>query len=390
MTEEERACVAQRTSEVIAKIQGEGGVKQSLVDYCKENGYDEETAVRLVEETIIPGVDRYNQGCREAMDIGVHECVRQKIKARLEGMELSQEYAFKLAVIQALRGMDKTVLERAALLGEDEYQQQLDEINEQAPEIPEDVEVTQEMMDEVNEELEAVIESSSLSVHLVKEFEKFVDGNPDEMEISVFVTDLWKDERYKYCASTAICVARHNGELPSIPEGISDEILVLNICQEVDVENIESEVAEGNLSEDRAFQLLKIIAAVGLTIFTAYIAYKACVVAGAVSFAFAKVIIGSGVVGILAGSLLLAGIGTAIAIAIKKAYVPIGQALGRVADFTYGALKKGAAKISQFVNEKALPAIFSGIERVKQYFVGCVERFKTHRKKNVKRLQISH
>lgn len=189
--------------------------------------------------------------------------------------------------------------------------------------------------------------------------------------------EMWQDEQVKYCAATAVCVARKNGELPSIPEDATDRALVIGVCQGIDTANIEVQVSAGEMAADTAYKVLKIIAAAGLTL-----VLSAGMFLG--TLAISKYVM-EAVAGILGSSLIatIAGVALGGLLFFSLAEEAGGLLAGartllyRASDFTYDKLKQGTKTLYSFVKERAIPHMKERLDRVWEFLGTVAGRIRT-------------
>lgn len=376
VTKQEQETIKRRTEETVQMMQMEGETAEKLRRYAEENGYSEEEARILIEEEVIPAVDEYNQTCRELMDGDMREKLEEKIFRYTEDMPLEEECKYMLGFLIALRSMGRDVLARAGVENAEERAAEFEELNERELELLERGEYNEELRAQIVEELLDTIENSGIELELCSRMQELIDSGMDSVSIQCFVMGLWQDEQAKYCAATAVCVARKNGELPSIPEDATDHALVIGVCQGIDTANIEVQVSMGEMAADAAYKALKVIAAAGLTL-----------VLGAGMFlgtlAISKYIM-EAVAGILGSSLIatIAGVALGGLLFFSLAEEAGGLLSGaraifcRASDFTYDKLKQGAKTLYSFVREKAVPNVKESLERIWEFLGTVVGRLR--------------
>jgi len=227
----------------------------------------------------------------------------------------------------------------------------------------EKAELTEEQLAELNEAILDAIENNAMPLYMSAAFEEFLETNADEDEIQLVVNELWNDNNLKYCAATAMVVAHHNGELPSIPAETSASALVIGACQGVDVTNVEAKVSTGEIAADVAFEILKVIAAVALTICVGVVLLEALMTLVEVGFLVGAAVLGGGFLGVLLGAVLSIAFGGEI-VKMAEFWGTKGlDFLGNIADVAYEALKKGAKKLYQFTVERIVPAVKPTLEK---------------------------
>lgn len=361
ITGEEQKAVAKRVEEVASAVKGSANVREALIAYAAANGYTEEAAADLVDKVIIPTVDTYNASCREAYEGDVKTWIAQKMVESIEKQGLNEQEAvkYKLGVLQAIRKLNA-----GAVDGEEEV------LTEDEKAMLESAEFTPEMMLQIDEALVSSIEDSAMPLYMTKAFESFLDSKADAESIRVVTTELWNDNNLKYCAATAMCVAHHNGEVPSIPEDTADANLVLGACQGVDVVNIETKVSTGEMAADVAYKILKVIGAVVLTLAVGFLLWDALEFLLGISIAFAIKVFGTGILGgIVAAVLMCSSVSTIMDMAIDWLENGIAVA-GKIADATYSALKRGAKSVYQYTVEQIIPTVKNAVAKTKETICG--------------------
>ena len=364
ITEEEQKAVAKRTAEISAAVK-DAGIREALVAYATANGYSEEEAINLVDKIVIPTVDDYNTSCREVFEGDVKTWVAQKMTASIEKRGLNEQEAakYKLGVLQAIRKLNA-----GAVGGEEEI------LTEDEKAMLDAAEITPEMMLQIDEALIASIEDSAMPLYMTEAFETFLDSKVDDESIRVVTNELWEDNNLKYCAATAMCIAHHNGEIPSIPEETADENLVLGACQGVDVINIETKISTGEMAADTAYKVLKVIGAVVLTLAVGVILLETLDFLFDLSCTVAFVVFGTGILGvIIAGVLMGYSVSTILDMATEWVEHGISVA-GKIADTTYRALKSGTKMVYHYTLERIIPVINNAVVKAKETICGIVAK----------------
>ena len=356
VTKEEQKAIAERTEEAASAVRDAANIREGLTAYAAANGYSEEAA-DLIDKIVIPTVDTYNASCRDAFEGDVRTWIAEKMTTSIEKQGLNEQEAarYKLGVLLAVQKLNA-----GAVGGEDE------ELTEDEKAMLESETITPEMMLQIDEALIDSIEDSAIPLYMTDAFETFLVSKADTESIRVVTTELWKDNSLRYCAATAACVARRNGQLPSIPDETSDTNLVLGTCQGVDVVNIETKVSTGEMTADTAYKILKVIGAVVLTLAVATVLWEALTALLGLSISVAFSVFGTGIIGAIAAGVLMcgsiSGIGDMFIAWLEKGIAVAGKA----ADIAYAALKRGAKTVYQYTLDHVLPAIISGVAKVKE------------------------
>lgn len=357
VTEEEQKAIDVRTEEAASAVRDAANIRDALTAYAAANGYSEEEAADLIDKIVIPSVDSYNASCREAFEGDIRTWIAEKMTASIEKQGLNEQEAarYKLSVLLAVRKLNA-----GTVGGEDE------ELTEDEKAMLESETITPEMMLRIDEALIDSIEDSAVPLYMTDAFETFLESKADEESVRIVTTELWKDNNMKYCAAAAVCVARRNGQLPSIPDETSDTNLVLGACQGVDVVNIETKVSTGEMAADTAYKILKVIGAVVLTLVVAAVLWEALTALLGLSISVAFSVLGTGIIGGIAAGVLMCGSISSIG-EMFVTWLDKGLAVtGKAADITYAALKRGAKTVYQYTLDHVLPAIMSGVAKAKE------------------------
>lgn len=360
--------------------------KEGLISYAAENGFTPEEARELIEEMIVPVVDSYNRDCLAHANDKSSGWVLEKISERADGMTLDEECRYKLGVLIALRSVSAEML-RAAGTDEDRDEYFNEQITDELREY-EGVAFTEEMLTEINEKLAEAIVNSGIELSVAENLEYILEGEPDEAHVSGYIADMWHDETYKYVMATAACVAKKNGELPSIREDSTYQQLTLGVCQGVDIANIQARVSTGELVADEAYEILKNIASVGVAILVGL---------GPIAFIFATTVVVSdlafGTLAIGFFTLILSSMITvaATAAAVGLVFFLMGDneseyldticnvvaGFRRISDLTYAKIKQGVKDVAKVARERVIPKLRSMIDSVGGYVRGLVDRLRT-------------
>ena len=357
VTKEEQKAIAERTEEAASAVRDAVNIRDALTAYAAANGYSEEEAADLIDKIVIPTVDSYNASCREAFEGDARTWIAKKMTASIEKQGLNEQEAarYKLSVLLAVRKLNA-----GTVGGEDE------ELTEDEKAMLESETITPEMMLRIDEALIDSIEDSAVPLYMTDAFETFLESKADEESVRIVTTELWKDNNMKYCAAAAVCVARRNGQLPSIPDETSDTNLVLGACQGVDVVNIETKVSTGEMAADTAYKILKVIGAVVLTLVVAAVLWEALTALLGLSISVAFSVLGTGIIGGIAAGVLMCGSISSIG-EMFVTWLDKGLAVtGKAADITYAALKRGAKTVYQYTLDHVLPAIMNGVAKAKE------------------------
>lgn len=361
ITKEEKDTITKRTQE-LAQAVASGGGREGYYAYAKANGYSEEEAHTLINEVVIPRVDEYNASCRDAYNGDSAEWIRSKLAENIEkqGMDPQEAAKYKLGVLQAIRGLNAQILE----------EENEDFLTDDERELLEKAEFTEEMIQKIDDTIVEAIDNSAMPLYTSQAFETFLEGKADEESVRAVTWELWQDEQLKYCAAAAMCIAKHNGELPSIPEDTSDELLVLSACQGVDVANIETKVGIGEMAADTAFKILKVIGGVVLTLAVGWVLWLALKALASLGVTVAFALFGAGTLGILVACFFAYQSVSSIS-EMAEAWLNGGLGfVGKIADTTYGAIKKGVKTLSRITREKIVPVVKKAMAVVKDTICG--------------------
>ena len=382
VTEQELDTLRRRTGEILKSVEKDGNVVEGIRRYVAENGYSEEEAVELIEHRIIPAVDRYNSECREYAEDGTKTWILDKVSEKVEDMSLSEECEYKMGLLIALRARTKEILEQAALHSMEEMETMYEELSQEKMCCLEEGSYSEEILEQINEQLAEAIQNSGFEMELLGGFEELINSNMDEENVHGFVTEMWKDEQYKYCAAAAACVAKKNNELPSIPEGTSDIELIVGVCQGIDTANIEMKVSNGEMAADAAYEILRVVAEVGLLI-VGFICVITAIPMLAESLAGVTVkLFGNGIFACLVGGAIGCALCISVGSDLGDILIDMVDNFGKISDFTYEKLKKGAKVVSKTVRERVIPKVRSVIETMTLFIhdtVASVHRAVAHR-----------
>lgn len=363
ITEEEQKIVTQRTEDIAQAVAAQEG-RAGYYAYAAANGYTEEEAHTLIDEVVIPTVDEYNNSCREAFEGDTKTWILDKMAQSIEaqGMDIQEAAKYKLGVLQAVRKLNAgAVQEDADVLTDDEKA------------MLEAAEFTDEMIGKIDEALVESIDNSAMPLYASEAFDKFLEGKADAASVSAVTWDLWRDNELKYCAAAAMCIARRNGQLPSIPAETTDACLVLGACQGVDVVNIEKKVSTGEMVADTAYKILKVIGAVVLTVAAVTLLMTGLSIVAAVSMEVAFELLGTGLLGcvvacVAAFGVMMIGCSDETCETLYKGI----ELIGKGADIAYETLKRGAKAVYRYTVENIVPAVKAGVAYVKDFLCTMV------------------
>ena len=374
MSEEEKQAFRIRAEEIVNTIGNAEDIRKGLIGYLEANGYSEEEAVDLIDNVIMGTVDDYNASCKEAMEVDIETWIMEKMDASIEKQGLDEQEAakYKMRVFLAFRTLD------AKAVGEEEL------LTEEEQALLDATEYTSEMMLEIDELLVESIKDSAMPFYMTEAFENFLNSNADEENIRVVTNELWEDSKLKYSAATALCVAHRNGELPSIPEEVSDTQLVLAACQGIDVINIEAQVSTGEMMLDKAYKILKVIGAVVLTIGAwGLILVGVCDLA-CITVDLVVELLGTGFLGFVTTLALLFPFFMVVSSPETMEYIWAGvKQIGKCTDIAYSALKRGAKMLYHYTVENIKPVVEAGVTKVKEFVQNVVFKVRQFIRKRV-------
>lgn len=356
LTDQEKQYLETRTTEILKRLDGQASVSDCLRGYAAENGYSVQDAQALIDEAVIPTVDEYNASCRQAAEGDAREWMQERIHERVGEMSLPEEFRYKMELLRALHGLDREILSRVNLMEGQSWEESYAQLCGGTVELPADGDITPDMLERLNNELAETIENSNLPLYHSAAFQELVDSQMDQESVKSFVFEMWKDEVYKYCTATAACVAHHNGELPSIEAETPAQIIVLGVCQGVDIENVERKAASGEVTADFAFELLRIASMVALVLLGVFL-LKYMFTAALVGTEIVAFLMGGGVMAFLASTALtVCVVFGALDIGIR-AYGKVMEGVYKFSEVAYHAVKRGAQNLYRYASEQILPKI---------------------------------
>lgn len=368
MTNAEFNCITNRTANVVEKVEANGNLKSGLIAYAVENGYTEEEARILVEEKIIPTVDRYNRMCRENVSAGSNEWFFESLAEATAGMTTAQACKFKLGLLTALQSVRADVLSRVATETQEEKDLDYENISKNQWAEMDDADFTEADQAEIDRQLQDAVESSGLEDEMLSQLGKLIESKADDEAVHGFVTEMWQDEHYKYCAAAAACAARKNGELASIPEDADDVAVIVGVCQGIDTANVAYKVSKGEMVVDTAYEVLKHIVLVGLCIVATAVIAVLGVIGAILAIGLVIKYLGSSILAMIL-ALAVGGVALfAISGDLPKKLEVVKTVFFKITDCTYGLLKKGIKKAAGFVRERIIPAVRSMIDRAAVFF----------------------
>lgn len=369
VTQQELDTMKGRTEDVIRTMANCNSGENGFLKYAMENGYTAEEA-RSLADTVVSTVDLYNRECLAHVGDISNDWIIQRVNERTDGMSLADECKYKLGILIALRAAGKELLGRAANLTADQMDAMYADLTDRELIELEDSKYTENMLAKINDNLAEAIGNCGIELEMSGQMERLIDGEMDADSVHGFVTEMWQDEQYKYAVATAACVAKKNGELPSIPEDTTDTALIIGVCQGVDAANIEMRVASGEMLVDKAYQILKTIATVGLVILTLASMVAAGLILASATVSFVVDHLGTGLI----ASLLAVALGGAVLFTIGDDFVgtvkTVTNIFHRLSDFTYDHMKKGAKAIYEAALKHVVPCVKHMIEIVTEHIRG--------------------
>lgn len=371
MNKSEIETLKSRATEAVACMVSAGTLAEGLINYAVENGFSSDEARILVENKVIPLVEKYNCDCRTHVDDESNEWVCEQISARVEGMTLEEECKYKIGLLSAFRAAATNTLKSISDEQNNDFKKTAAFLTDEESEYFDEGAFSEEMLVEINEKLTEAIDSIGLEIEMTGKLESLLESNVSPDDVQGFVTELWEDEQYKYALCTAICVARKNGELPSASESLSDEALVIGICQGIDAANVEKKVSADEMTVDRAYEILRTVATVGVAIISA-----SGIFVGGLLLAEATFISLAGALGnSMVGTIVAAAIGGSVFCVLESDFFErVGNAADifhKVSDFTYNKFKQGIKIVSKVLKERIVPKIRQTVENIGEFFQFC-------------------
>lgn len=383
ITQTEVETLKRRAEEAAARVASADSVTEGLIAYAIDNGFTPEKAHRLVEEKVIPRVDEYNSTCRACVEDGQSGRILGMISARAEDMTLEEECKYKLGVLTALRASAREMLSRIAALGDEDQELAFDELTDEDIRVLDNDVYTEESLAQINEMLAEALENSGIELEMMDRLEELLDSAVSEDDVHGFVTEMWQDERYKYVLAVAACVAKENGELPSVPEGIGYDALIIGMCQGVDIANVQQRVSAGEMTADGAYKVIKAVASAGVAILAAaFIFAGGLVLAGAASGVIAEAL-GSGMIACVIGAAIGAVLFFALEFDFFEMVGAVTDTFRKVTDFTYQKLKQGVKAIAKVARERVIPKVRTMIETVGSFVRSVADRVRSALRRGV-------
>lgn len=386
ITRAELDVIKKRAHEVACKMADGENAIESLIEYARDNGYTEEEARDLIKNKIIPTVDQYNDGCRAQFSDESGEWLRKTVADRVEGMTLEEECKYKLGVLLMLKAMSEDILKRASAQTASEMDMTFQVMSDDDASALEKGPYTEETLAQINVELAEAIENCGLDVELVDRFEQVLDETLDEESVHGFVTELWQDAQYKYAMAVSACVAKKNNELPSLPEDTSEEMLTIGVCQGIDVANVEARVSVGEMTTDKAYEVIRTIASVGVAIAAAAGMFFIGVFFSVSAFSAIVSGLGGGLIAIILGAAVGGSVWYLLEHDFFESVTSVAQTFRKLSDFTYKKLKQGVKFVSKVVKERVLPCLGNAIEKIGGFILStasAIRRAFNRRKANV-------
>ena len=124
------------------------------------------------------------------------------------------------------------------------------------------------------------------------------------------------------------------------------------------------------MAADTAYKILKAIGAVALTLAVGYLLLQALKFLLGVSIATAFKVFGTGILG---GTIACALMGCSFSSIMDMLtdWLENGlNAAGKIADTTYGALKRSAKSVYQYTGDNIIPAVENALSKAKQVICG--------------------
>ncbi len=360
-----------KTVELLNSLDTTGDVTESLIAYCVSNGCSEEDARKMITENIIPVVNEYNTGCRAIAGSQDCEWLLAKVSERVEEMTMTEEYNYKVALIRAIRMMDREVLDQVGLLNGEAWEAEYHEICDDKNDLAEGQEVSEELLASVNQELADAIANSTGALQTCEALNKLIDDFEGEDSVKMFVTNLWQDERMKYCFAAVACVAKNNNELDSVPADMDDKILTVQCCKAVDVQNLAAKAACGEFTLDHAYSLLKTVTMVAAGVVAVYAVVKLATVAVTAIAAVCTAVFGTGLLAVAIKIAMSIGTGLLMGKGMSAGL----EILGKVMDVTYNGLKAIGKGLCNLARKTVIPALVSGFERVRSFWARRKEKY---------------
>ena len=387
LTQQEIEAVQERTRGAVESIEISETVVEGLCSYAEANGCTPEEARELVEQKVIPTVDEYNAECRKHFEDESGEWILDKLAERTKDMSLEEECKYKLCILIAVRSLSKQILEQVSMQTPEEMEATYEALSDEEIEELENGKYTEEMLEQINEQLVDAVENSGLDLAMANQMESLIDNSVDPESVHGYVTDMWKDEQYKYAAAVAACVAKKNGELSSVPEETSDIALIVGVCQGVDAANVETKVSAGEMAVDKAYKILRTIATVGVVVLAAGGMFMLGLVSAGFAMGAVLKVLGGGLI----ASIIALALGGALLFTIGDDFVgsmkTVAAVFHKVSDFAYDKLKKGVKCVCNFVKERVVPKVKSMIGCVTEHIHNMFSRIRQSVTKRKARVQ---
>ena len=170
--------------------------------------------------------------------------------------------------------------------------------------IPQGEEVSQEMLNEVLEKINYMLENSSFCLSTIESSRSLLDVLDDDKLAFALIDSEEEDLRAKMIMATCTYIGVKSGEITALAPETKPEFVALGVAAGIEEQKVLANLANGNLDENKAVQVLKIIGAVVLiTALVVASAYLASTIAAGIGVGL-FILLGQGLLAMLVSSVL--------------------------------------------------------------------------------------
>ena len=226
--------------------------------------------------------------------------------------------------------------------------------------IPQGEEVSQEMLNEVLEKINYMLENSSFCLSTIESSRSLLDVLDDDKLAFALIDSEEEDLRAKMIMATCTYIGVKSGEITALAPETKPEFVALGVAAGIEEQKVLANLANGNLDENKAVQVLKIIGAVVLiTALVFAVSYISAIAGGAVLVCLFT-LLGEGIFAAFASaivaSVVIVGLYCLLTIASFKIVEVAGDIFDKLVDFirekTMPVVKEVWCKVKAWVNSK--------------------------------------
>lgn len=234
--------------------------EQNLINFVMDTrpGTTPEEALSYVQATN-KGVNSFTETLNEVVKNGSID-YKLKIQEVASNLSMTDKYTLYLNFLVALGNLDATTFSADKPVAIDEFEQ----LTQSTYEVT-NGDVTQEQLDDLIAQIDQALTNNTFCLATSDSINNLVEQLPGGAKnITEFLNSNIDDIKRKHVMALCTYIAYQNGDLKSIPEGTTAEMIGISTAAGIEQEKIMNDVRSGRTTFETAAHWIKIIGGVAL------------------------------------------------------------------------------------------------------------------------------